>query len=64
MKKIERLDTEVKIGKIIDKDGEMMLVEFDRDENQLDTFTIDELLKNIEQLPKEFIEELFILLKS
>ena len=32
MKKIERLDTEVKIGKIIDKDGEMMLVEVDRDE--------------------------------
>ena len=45
MKKIERLDTEVKIGKIIDKDGELMLVEFDRDENQLDTFTIDELLR-------------------
>ena len=33
MKKIERLDTEVKIGKIIDEDGEMMLVEFDRDNN-------------------------------
>ena len=54
MKKIERLDTEVKIGKIIDKDGEMMLVEFDRDENQLDTFTIDELLRPY--VDKEYVQ--------
>ena len=54
MKKIERLDTEVKIGKIIDKAGEMMLVEFDRDENQLDTFTIDELLRPY--VDKEYVQ--------
>ena len=54
MKKIERLDTEVKIGKIIDKDGKMMLVEFDRDENQLDTFTIDELLRPY--VDKEYVQ--------
>ena len=54
MKKIERLDTEVKIGKIIDKDGELMLVEFDRDENQLDTFTIDELLRPY--VDKEYVQ--------
>ena len=35
MKKIERLDTEVKIGKIIDEDGELRLVEVDKDENEL-----------------------------
>ena len=54
MKKIERLDPEVKIGKIIDKDGEMMLVEFDRDENELDTFTIDELLRPY--VDKEYVQ--------
>ena len=54
MKKIERLDTEVKIGKIIDKDGEMMLVEVDKDENQLDTFTIDELLRPY--VDKEYVQ--------
>ena len=54
MKKIERLDTEVKIGKIIDEDGEMMLVEFDRDENKLDTFTIDELLRPY--VDKEYVQ--------
>ena len=31
MKKIERLDTEVKIGKIIDEDGELRLVEVDKE---------------------------------
>ena len=54
MKKIERLDTEVKIGKIIDKDGEMMLVEVDKDENELDTFTIDELLRPY--VNKEYVQ--------
>ena len=54
MKKIERLDTEVKIGKIIDKDGELVIVEFDRDENQLDTFTIDELLRPY--VDKEYVQ--------
>ena len=54
MKKIERLDTEVKIGKIIDKDGEMMLVEVDKDENKLDTFTIDELLRPY--VDKEYVQ--------
>ena len=54
MKKIERLDTEVKIGKIIDKDGELMLVEVDRDENELDTFTIDELLRPY--VDKEYVQ--------
>ena len=54
MKKIERLDTEVKIGKIIDKDGELVLVEFDRDENKLDTFTIDELLRPY--VDKEYVQ--------
>lgn len=54
MKKIERLDTEVKIGKIIDKDGEMMLVEVDKDENELDTFTIDELLRPY--VDKEYVQ--------
>ena len=54
MKKIERLDTEVKIGKIIDKDGKMLLVEFDRDENKLDTFTIDELLRPY--VDKEYVQ--------
>ena len=54
MKKIERLDTEVKIGKIIDKDGEMMLVEVDRDENEIDTFTIDELLRPY--VDKEYVQ--------
>ncbi len=54
MKKIERLDTEVKIGKIIDKDGEMMLVEVDKDENILDTFTIDELLRPY--VDKEYVQ--------
>lgn len=54
MKKIERLDTEVKIGKIIDKDGELMLVEVDKDENELDTFTIDELLRPY--VDKEYVQ--------
>ena len=54
MKKIERLDTEVKIGKIIDKDGEMLLVEVDKDENILDTFTIDELLRPY--VDKEYVQ--------
>ena len=54
MKKIERLDTEVKIGKIIDKDGKMMLVEVDKDENILDTFTIDELLRPY--VDKEYVQ--------
>ena len=54
MKKIERLDTEVKIGKIIDKDGEMLLVEVDRDENEIDTFTIDELLRPY--VDKEYVQ--------
>ena len=54
MKKIERLDTEVKIGKIIDEDGEMMLVEVDKDENELDTFTIDELLRPY--VDKEYVQ--------
>ena len=54
MKKIERLDTEVKIGNIIDKDGEMMLVEVDKDENILDTFTIDELLRPY--VDKEYVQ--------
>ena len=54
MKKIERLDTEVKIGKIIDKDGKLLLVEFDRDENKLDTFTIDELLRPY--VDKEYVQ--------
>lgn len=54
MKKIERLDTEVKIGKIIDEDGEMMLVEVDKDENILDTFTIDELLRPY--VDKEYVQ--------
>ena len=54
MKKIERLDTEVKIGKIIDKDGELMLVEVDKDENILDTFTIDELLRPY--VDKEYVQ--------
>ena len=54
MKKIERLDTEVKIGKIIDKDGKMLLVEVDKDENILDTFTIDELLRPY--VDKEYVQ--------
>ena len=54
MKKIERLDTEVKIGKIIDKDGKMILVEVDKDENILDTFTIDELLRPY--VDKEYVQ--------
>ena len=54
MKKIERLDTEVKIGKIIDKDGELILVEVDKDENELDTFTIDELLRPY--VDKEYVQ--------
>ena len=54
MKKIERLDTEVKIGKIIDKDGELLLVEVDKDENILDTFTIDELLRPY--VDKEYVQ--------
>ena len=54
MKKIERLDTEVKIGKIIDKDGEMLLVEVDKDENKIDTFTIDELLRPY--VDKEYVQ--------
>lgn len=54
MKKIERLDTEVKIGKIIDKDGELVLVEVDKDENELDTFTIDELLRPY--VDKEYVQ--------
>lgn len=54
MKKIERLDTEVKIGKIIDKDGEMLLVEVDKDENEIDTFTIDELLRPY--VDKEYVQ--------
>ena len=54
MKKIERLDTEVKIGKIIDKDGELVLVEVDRDENEIDTFTIDELLRPY--VDKEYVQ--------
>ena len=54
MKKIERLDTEVKIGKIIDKDGELVIVEVDKDENQLDTFTIDELLRPY--VDKEYVQ--------
>ena len=54
MKKIERLDTEVKIGKIIDKDGELVLVEVDKDENKLDTFTIDELLRPY--VDKEYVQ--------
>ena len=54
MKKIERLDTEVKIGKIIDKDGKMLLVEVDKDENILDTFTIYELLKPY--VDKEYVQ--------
>ena len=54
MKKIERLDTEVKIGKIIDKDGELVLVEVDKDENELDTFTIDEFLRPY--VDKEYVQ--------
>ena len=54
MKKIERLDTEVKIGKIIDNDGELSLVEVDKDENELDTFTIDELLRYY--VDKEYVQ--------
>ena len=54
MKKIERLDTEVKIGKIIDEDGEILLVEVDKDENILDTFTIDELLRPY--VDKEYVQ--------
>lgn len=54
MKKIERLDTEVKIGKIIDEDGELMIVETDKDENILDTFTIDELLRPY--VDKEYVQ--------
>ena len=54
MKKIERLDTEVKIGKIIDKDGELVIVEIDKDENELDTFTIDELLRPY--VDKEYVQ--------
>ena len=54
MKKIERLDTEVKIGKIIDKYGELRLVEVDKDENELDTFTIDELLRPY--VDKEYVQ--------
>ena len=54
MKKIDRLDTEVKIGKIIDEDGEHMLVEVDKDENKLDTFTIDELLRPY--VDKEYVQ--------
>lgn len=54
MKKIERLDTEVKIGKIIDEDGELRLVEVDKDENILDTFTIDELLRPY--VDKEYVQ--------
>lgn len=54
MKKIERLDTEVKIGKIIKTDEGFIIEDYDKDDNLLDTFTIDELLRPY--VDKEYVQ--------
>lgn len=43
MKKIERLDTELKIGKIVKENDSFFIIEVDRDGNELEKFGIDEL---------------------
>lgn len=54
MKKIEKLDTEVKIGKIVEEDKVYYIVEFDKDGNELEKFAIDELCEPY--INKEFVQ--------
>lgn len=54
MKKIERLDTEVKIGKIIEIDKVYYIIEVDKDGNELDKFPIEELCEPY--IGKEYVQ--------
>lgn len=54
MKKIEKLDTELKIGKIVKEDDSFFIVEFDKDGNELEKFAINELCEPY--INKEFVQ--------
>ena len=42
----ERINTEIKIGKVIvDETGNYLIEEYDKDENLIDEITIDDLLE-------------------
>lgn len=54
MKKIEKLDTELKIGKMVKEDDSFFIVEFDKDGNELEKFAINELCEPY--INKEFVQ--------
>lgn len=54
MKKIEKLDTELKIGKIVEEDKVYYIVEFDKDGIELGKFEIGELCEPY--VDKEYVQ--------
>lgn len=54
MKKIERLDTELKIGKIVEEDKVYYIIEVDKDGNELEKFEIGELCEPY--VDKEYVQ--------
>ena len=54
MKRIERLDTEIKLGVVRKEDDQFVIVEVDKDGNELDTYTLEELFEGYED--KEYIQ--------
>lgn len=54
MKRIERLDTEIKLGVVRREEEGLVVVEVDKDGNELDTFTLEELFEGYED--KEYIQ--------
>lgn len=55
MKRIERFDTEIKLGVVRrEEDERLVVVEVDKDGNELDAFTLEELFEGYED--KEYIQ--------
>ncbi|WP_312286778.1 hypothetical protein [Terrisporobacter sp.] len=54
MKKIEKLDSEIKIGKILKEDDSFFILEVDKDGNELEKFAIDELCEPY--INKEYVQ--------
>ena len=55
MKRIERFDTEIKLGVVRrEEDDRLVVVEVDKDGNELDAFTLEELFEGYED--KEYIQ--------
>lgn len=54
MKKIEKLDSEIKIGKIVKENDSFLIIEVDKDGNELEKFEINELCEPY--IDKEFVQ--------